>query len=43
MQKVLPHGNVITTSGAGATSSVGEASYREGAGMSAAYQEGLNK
>lgn len=42
-QKVLPNGSVITTSGAGATSSVGEASYREGAGMSAAIQEGLNK
>ena len=42
-QKVLPNGKVITTSGAGATSSAGEARYSEGAGMSAAYQEGINK
>ena len=40
MEKVLPNGNVITTGGAGATASVGEARYSENEGVSSALHEG---
>jgi hypothetical protein len=43
MEKVLPNGQVITTGGAGATSSTGEASYHESEGISTALHEGIRK
>lgn len=43
IEKVLPNGKVITTGGAGATSSVGEARYTENEGVSTALHEGRNR
>ena len=43
MEKILPNGQMITTGGAGSTSSVGEASYHKGEGEVAAQHEGIRK
>jgi TraG-like protein, N-terminal region len=43
MEKILPNGQMITTGGAGSTSSVGEASYHESEGVSTALHEGKHQ
>jgi hypothetical protein len=43
MEKILPNGQMITTGGAGSTSSVGEASYHKGEGEATALHEGIRK
>lgn len=43
MEKILPNGQMITTGGAGSTSSVGEASYHKGEGEATALYEGIRQ
>ncbi len=43
MEKILPNGQMITTGGAGSTSSVGEASYHESDGLSTSLHEGKHQ
>lgn len=41
MQKILPNGQVITIAGGGATSGVGEVSYRQSDGINTSLHEGI--